>query len=76
MTRIGWAIFALAPIGLFIKFMLARLIGSSAATQGMSLSFSIGDLDFSAIAFGLLAMIIGRVLGEAAKLSAENRMFV
>jgi hypothetical protein len=78
LNLIGWAIFAMAPLGLLTKFVLSRLIAGSAqySIGGMSLSFSIADIDFAAVAFGLLAILIGRVLGEAAKLSEENQQFV
>ncbi len=67
----------MAPAGLITKMMLARLMAQT-GTPGaqMTLSLSASDIDFTAIAFGLLAIIIGRVLGEAAKLSEEHRMFI
>jgi hypothetical protein len=73
LTRIGWSIFAMAPIGLLIKVLLGRLM---ATAPGMSMSVGVTDLDFSSIAFGLLAIIIGKVLAESVRLAQENEMFI
>jgi hypothetical protein len=74
---IGWAIFAMAPLGVLTKLTIGWLLSSETNSGGgISLALSIGDFDFGAVAFGLLAVLIGRVLKEAALLSAEHRMFV
>jgi hypothetical protein len=73
LTRIGWIIFAMAPMGLLMKFLLGRLMNSA---PGMSMAVGITDLDFSSIAFGLLAILIGKVLAEAVRLAQENEMFI
>jgi hypothetical protein len=82
LSRVGWAILALMPFGIVLKLALGRLLASSQSGVGAPLSSnvilapSISDIDVSAVAFGLLAILIGRVLGEAAKLSDEHRQFV
>jgi Protein of unknown function (DUF2975) len=78
MTRIGWALLAIAPLGLWTTFIVGKILSEPAQTGGAAVSvpFSAADIDFTAIAFGLMAILIGRVLGEAAKLSEENRLFV
>jgi hypothetical protein len=77
LNRIGWAIFAMLPVGLLMKVMLSRLLATGhQPADNLSLHFSIADIDVASIAFGLMAIIIGKVLGEAAKLSEENRLFV
>jgi hypothetical protein len=78
MARVGWYILASAPLGLAIKALLAKLLYSQTQADGASINLSptVADLDVSAIAFGLLAIIVGRVLREAARLSDENRSFV
>jgi Protein of unknown function (DUF2975) len=78
LSRIGWALFASAPLSFFVHATLSKLVSEPSQTGGAAISMplSISDVDFSSIAFGLIAIIIGRVLGEAAKLSEENRLFV
>jgi hypothetical protein len=73
LTRIGWAIFAMAPIGLLLKYPISQMVTSA---PGMSLAVSVADLDFSSIAFGLMAILIGKVLAEAVRLAQENEMFI
>jgi Protein of unknown function (DUF2975) len=74
---IGWIILATAPVGVFTRIMLGRMIsGSVQGSTGFSMAFSPADIDVTSIAFGLLAMIVGRVLGEAVKVAEENRSFV
>jgi Protein of unknown function (DUF2975) len=73
LTRIGWAIFAMAPMGILLKFPLSQILTTA---PGMSVSFSVTDLDFSSIAFGLMGILIGKVLAEAVRLAQENEMFI
>jgi Protein of unknown function (DUF2975) len=78
LTRIGCALFAQTPAGLLIKAYLSRIVSvpENAGGAAISMQFSITDFDFSSIAFGLMAILIGRVLGEAARLSEENKQFI
>jgi hypothetical protein len=76
--RIGWAILATAPMGLILRAAMTALMmdQSRNPNSAISLSPSLADLDTTAIAFGLLAILVGRVLAEAAKLAEENQSFV
>jgi hypothetical protein len=80
LTRIGWALFAMAPVCILIKYNLNRLMlaqqPGGGSGSGMSMALSVFDIDVSAIAFGLLAIIIGKVLAEAVRLAQENEMFI
>jgi Protein of unknown function (DUF2975) len=78
LARIGWCLLAMTPLCLFTKALMARQLDREIAASSSSLSLSptIADFDVSGIAFGLLALIIGRVLSAAARISDENRSFV
>jgi hypothetical protein len=73
LTRIGWAILAMVPMGLLMKYPLSQLMASA---PGMSMAVSITDIDFTGIAFGLLVILIGKVLAESVRLAQENEMFI
>jgi hypothetical protein len=78
LARVGWCIVAIVPVALASKAILSRVFAAEIQASGglISLSPTFSDLDPGTIAFGLLAIIVGRVLGEAARLSDENRSFV
>jgi hypothetical protein len=76
LTQIGYAILAMAPANLIMKIMMTRMMANTSMPETITFAFTLSDFDFTAVGFGLLAIIIGRVLGEAAKLSEENRLFV
>jgi hypothetical protein len=78
MVRLGWALLAAAPLGVLMKSDLASMLASDGRKTGntFSMMFSPSDFDFGSIGFGILAIIIGRVLSEAATLSEDHRAFV
>jgi Protein of unknown function (DUF2975) len=77
LTRIGWALFAQTPICMAITFMLGRVLANTSQPGAeLSLSFNVTNVDLGPIAFGLLAVLIGKVLGEAVRLAEENEMFI
>jgi Protein of unknown function (DUF2975) len=76
--RIAWigvTIFAMWPLGFMTKFAASMLI-SGDTQAAMSLRFTIVDLDPSLAAFGLLVILIGKVMEQAAAISEENRQFI
>jgi Protein of unknown function (DUF2975) len=76
LIRMGWAILAMAPIGLLAKLVFATVISGAQPGGVMSLSVSVADFDFSVIAFGLIAILAGKVLAEAGRVAEENQMFI
>lgn len=78
LRRMGWAIFAMAPAAIVTQALAglafqAAALDSPAAT---ALTLSIDDGNVAAIALGLFLVVLGRVLGEAQRLAAENEAFV
>ena len=75
-SLIGWALVAL-PLANTIGNLLISgilLLFKTMGTVSVTIDFDEGDM--MAVVFGLLFVILGRVMREAAKLSEENKQFV
>lgn len=76
LARIGWSVAAL-PIATNISITIAALLATWDAGPGQRiLKFSFSGADFLALVYGVLLIVVGYVLTEAARLSEENRQFV
>lgn len=73
---VGWAISAMPLLFLITKIGMVTYFANSHVGNGIKISISFGDFDFTALALGLLAVLVGRILGEAAKIADENKQFI
>ena len=76
LTNVGWAVFLLAPFYIVANTasVLVLTMYSGPGQHRLSLSFDEGDI--FALVFGLLIVVVGRILHEAALISEENKSFV
>lgn len=73
---IGWAVFALAPVSILSRAgaVLALTVMNEPGARHLSVSLREGDV--LAIVFGLLLVVVARILAEAALVAEENKAFV
>lgn len=73
---IGWVVFALAPVSV-VTDALGIVVLTAAGPEGSRyVGLGFDEMDLMAVVFGLLLVIVGRILREAARLWEENRLFV
>lgn len=75
-SRIGWAIFAIAPVAVLSR-TLNTIVLTFGNTEGQrQLSIGFNHTDIYAIVVGLMLVTLGRILHEATIISNENKSFV
>ena len=72
----GWAVVALAPCSVLTEMLVGLAATWHAAEGERQLALELGDADVYAAVFGLMLVVSGRVMGEAARLAEENEGFV
>ncbi len=75
-SLIGWALVALPLANTIGNLLVSSILFLFKTTGQVSFSIDFDDGDVMAIVFGLLFVILGRIMAEAAKLSEENRQFI
>ena len=73
---IGWVIVVIPLWTIIVDLAIAGVLAMFKTVGKVSMSVSFEESDMMAIVFGLLFVILGRIMGEAAKISDENRQFV
>lgn len=73
---IGWIVFALGPFDIVISMLAVLALTILNAPGERTLAIDISDVDVFAVVLGLLIVVIGHILREAALVAEENRGFV
>lgn len=76
LSRIGWTVLALGPISVLSATLAALLVPLVLLSGEFVISIGLEDTDVFAVVFGLLLVVVGRILSEAARISEEHRSFV
>ncbi len=75
-SLIGWVVFVLPVVSLVISILVPLFLGIFKTAGFVSISIDFNEGDMMAMVFGLLFVILGRVMMEAVKISDENQQFV
>ena len=75
-SLIGWALVALPLANTIGNLLVSGILFLFKTTGKVSVSIDFDGGDMMAVVFGLLFVILGRVMREAAKLSEENKQFI
>lgn len=75
-SLIGWALVALPLANTVGNLLVSGILFLFKTTGKVSFSIDFDDGDLMAVVFGLLFVILGRVMKEATKLSEENKQFI
>jgi len=73
---IGWVIVVIPLWTIIVDLAISGVLAAFRTVGKVGVSISFENSDMMAIVFGLLFVILGRIMGEAAKISDENRQFV
>lgn len=73
---IGWVLVALPSAGIIGGLLISGILFLFKTAGSVNVTVNFEDGDLMAIVFGLLFVILGRIMVEAAKLSDENRQFI
>ncbi len=73
---IGWVIVVIPLWTIIVDLAIAGVLTVFKTVGKVSMTVSFEVTDMMAIVFGLLFVILGRIIGEAVKISDENRQFV
>ena len=76
LSSVGWAVFLLAPAYLVANTASILVLTMLNETGNHRFAISIDESDIFALVFGLLIVVVGRILHEAAILSNENKSFI
>ncbi len=76
LTVIGWTVVLLGPAYILANTLTVLLLTMHSGPGGRQLNLSMDEGDIFAIVFGLLIVVVGRILAEAAKIADENKSFV
>lgn len=75
LQSIGWVIIVLAPLGLLTNVAAAALL-SGIGTGALEIQIGLSRTDVIAVICGLMFVVVGRILNEAARISDEHLLFV
>ena len=73
---IGGALVVSVPVGIVAGSLVSIILTAANAVGERQLAISFGSQEFGALVFGGLLLVVGWVMGEAARLAQENRQFV
>jgi hypothetical protein len=87
LSSVGWAVVLISPISklseyyqikalLFSKTPMDFLAHYGMIDLNILVYVGVNDLDVYAIVFGLLIVMVGRILEEAARIAEENKSFI
>ena len=76
MRHIGWAVFAIGPIAILENTLFILALTALNEEGKRSLSITVRDTDIAIIIFGLLLVMIGHILHEAALINEDNKSIV
>ncbi len=76
LTCIGWSVVLLGPAYMLANTLTVLLLTMHSGPGARQLNLSMDEGDVFAIVFGLLIVVVGRILAEAAKIADENKSFV
>lgn len=73
---IGGALVVSVPVGIVAGSLVSVVLTAANAVGERQLAISFGSQEFGALVFGGLLLVVGWVMGEAARIAEENRQFV
>jgi hypothetical protein len=73
---IGWVVVAIPLASNIFAIMIAGILAAFKTAGEVSIIVDFDEGDMMAVVFGLLVVILGKVMVEAIKISDENRQFV
>ncbi|MCG8558603.1 MAG: DUF2975 domain-containing protein [Hyphomicrobiales bacterium] len=76
LSTVGWAVFALAPVSILTKSIALLTMTWLNAPKARYFGIGLEQTDIFAIVFGLLLVVVGHILHEAALIAEENKSFI
>ncbi len=76
LRRIGWLLFAIGPLNVFVNMGASMLLGYWRDPTALHGSISLDDGDFYAMVIGLVIVAVGHIMVDATRIETENRAFV
>lgn len=76
LEHIGWIVVALSPVYKLTETLAILLITTLGTPDDKYFSISFDSGDIFAIVFGLLVVVVGRIMQHASRINEENRSFI